>query len=507
VSNAPQDNQRLLSSFNLGPSWARDAIPRKENRIAKSIENNTTKESIPRERHNDRKFSSRRNDKRDFSRNPQNKDRPPERTFINAAPGVKVMIDPSEEAINLIAKEIAQVARVYSLFDIAKTLLDKRERFVGTYTVNESQPAIFHGHRDHSLWLTKEEAIAHLWNSEWFTDLYEQAEVETEGPKGNFQVIAKCGISGTVLGPPNYHAYQITIRNLHKEKFAADMPFDQFAASIITERSEEAVVAWVASMTTATRWRPIGQEESDWLIDKKAVENHFVQNRFSEMYVETRNVKIPAFTSGKLQSPQLLIHLKKSAFYTQSHPAIIIPSICTFLDKAHVPVFKKQGKLYSGPARPHPIPHNTSLSDRPAKIVTWLTNNPEKKLTDLWQAVLPNNEKEPTDEWLSDLFWLLSQGHVLLFADDSIVLPVKKQPLPEASAQITEKAKKPKKAKKKKRRLPRLMHINKRVAAMSESQQKQLRGFERTVSHRLRLKSKRATLRRTTEEEQIFTND
>ena len=37
---------------------------------------------------------------------------------------------------------------------------------------------------------------------------FEMQEVEVEPPKGNFPIINKCGITGELLGPPNYHRYQ-----------------------------------------------------------------------------------------------------------------------------------------------------------------------------------------------------------------------------------------------------------------------------------------------------------
>lgn len=510
MSDPLPPTQRLLSALDLGPSWARDAVPRPASRPAK-VADSSEPDVKPVRRSDDRRdrgFAPRRDERspRDDRRGPP-RSGPPNRRFsgpaeevvIAPAPGVKVLIEPNADALHLIAKEVTHVARVYSLFDIAKTLLSQRERFHGIFTVDQAKPPLYHGHRDHSLWLTKEEAVQHFWRAEWRGDLYEEEEVEIDGPSGNFQVVAKCGLSGKVLGPPNYHAYQSTIRQVHRE-FYPDMPFDRYAARIITERSEEAVQAWLHTMKTKLRWKPVGQEEIEWLEDRMAVEQHFLNNRFPEMYVATHKVEIPANTPVKFFSPALLVSFKNAARHAGGHPAIIIPTVCTLLEKEHLPVFKKQGKLYAGPSRPHPIPDETAFADRMEKIVVWMRANPETKLAKLWKAVLPEGETDPSSEWLADLYWLLSQGHLLLFSDDTLILPQRRKTepaAPEKPAKAAKQAKEPRerKRKPKKPRKSRLLAIEKRVTDLPPLLRKRLHGFDRTIAHRLRLKAQNSPSR------------
>ncbi|MFM2170445.1 MAG: hypothetical protein RI957_674, partial [Verrucomicrobiota bacterium] len=192
-----------------------------------------------------------------------------------------------------------------------------------------------------------------------------------------------------------------------------------------------------------------------------------------------------------------LVNFKNAARHAAQHAAIIIPTVCTLLEKEHLPVFKKQGKLYAGPSRPHPIPDDTAFADRMERIVLWMRANPETKLSKLWKSVLPEGETDPSAEWLADLFWLLSQGHLLLFADDTLILPLRRKA--EATPAKTEKAaptksKEPKEAKSRKRkprkrRKPLLRMIEKRVADLPPTLRKRLHGFDRTIAHRLRLKS------------------
>jgi hypothetical protein len=86
---------------------------------------------------------------------------------------------------------------------------------------------------------------------------------------------------------------------------------------------------------------------------------------------------------------------------------------------------------------------------------------------------------------------------LLLFADDTLILPQRRKVEPAAPAPkkttsskaSQEKEPKPRKRKNKKRRKPLLRVIEKRVADLPPLLRKRLHGFDRTISHRLRLKA------------------
>ena len=114
--------------------------------------------------------------------------------------------------------------------------------------------------------------------------------------------------------------------------------------------------------------------------------------------------------------------LKIAGNHARNHPAILIPAVCKAVEAEHLPVFKRQGKLYTGPARPHPLPLNAVLAERPGIMVKWIRANKPAKLEGLWKAVLPEGSTAPPAEFAADLFWLLHQGHILLFTDDTLVV-------------------------------------------------------------------------------------
>lgn len=424
----------LFDNFALGPAWAKQ-----------TSSDNTARERKYKDRFKDDDASPRRGPggKGDFSgksRNFRDRSNPREKSFERkpfiepAQPerGVRVTILPSQHAVHLVGKEIHHVARVYSLYDVAQTLLSERDRCVAQFDVTEKHAPIFSSKLDAALFLTREEAVQHAWHTPLRAQLFDEETIEVDPPTGNFQSVAKCGLSGEWLGPPNFHTYQPTLRRIHRERFA-HIPFESYSAKIITERGEEAVNAWLETMKTKVRWRLKGETSDDaWLDDPAAAQHLLATTHFAQCFEETRSTTVPGNISAKNLSPSLLTSLKHASKHVRHHPAILIPAVCRAIEAEHLPVFKRKGKLYTGPARPHPLPADAKLAERPGIMVEWIRANTPAKLQGLWQAVLPEGGTAPPAEFAADLFWLLTQGHILLFTDDTLVVQEIREPQPAA---------------------------------------------------------------------------
>ncbi|WP_411828134.1 hypothetical protein [Luteolibacter sp. AS25] len=514
----PNPLEGLLDQFALGPAWARG----KSDDQPKKYKDGGEREYKPRRR-DDRhdgggggRGRDNRNDGRGRRFDQGGRGRPEPREEIAPAEGVNVSLFPEKEAIRLICKEVHQVARVYSLFDIAQTMLSERKRMTAQFEISEKHEPFFSCKFEDAIYLTKEEALRHFLQADWRERFVEESTIEVEPPKGNFQSVARCGISGEWLGPPNYHAYQTTLRRIHRERFA-NMPFEAYSAKVRTERSEEAVAEWMESMKTQTRWRiltneeikakkaelaaaktqekdgptPVAetteeappveipetpaeepkadlpeaaepetsaeapessaevetpgenpieepaaeekpteeQPEQIWITDRAEAERAVANDVLGKAFNRTRKAKVSAAIAGKFLSPGLLVRLKGTGNHHRKHPAIIIPGVCRVLESEHMPVFKRKGKLYTGPARPSSLAPDAVLAPRPGEMVKWIRENTPAKLEGLWKALLPEGATAPPQEYAADLFWLLQQGHILLYTDDLLV--VQEQPKPQ----------------------------------------------------------------------------
>ncbi len=514
-----------LDSLDLGPAWARGEPERKAGGESegkrpkrKSGDRRTDRRGDGRGkgpqdrgqrsgRRGDRREDAGRRDGRGEGRQKFQRDRRGRRDDDRRGPraqeeiappeGFTAGVMPVEEGLDGLAKEIMAGGRTYSVFDLSKLVLGSRERFNVTFQSGKEDCGLIRCKKDGSLWLTREEAIRHFWQAEWRRDFYQEVISDAEPPKGNFQAIGRCGISGELLGPPNYHGYQTAILQLHRERFG-NMPLDAFKRKIKMEHGEEVVAAWMEKMAKRIAYRPTGgiagedgkasadqeqeeentsksevaqpaesitslkEEESspDGLLgpsekevsetaktaetaetteiaetapelppeqkapcleDPKEVERHFVEHHFEQAFQETGRAWVGGNIKGNLLSPGLLTLLRHTVAEERRYPGKLTPILCRQLSGRHVAVFKWKRKLKAGPSRPHPVPEEIVIADRPLTLLNWVTTHSGRKLELLWKDVLPEGiDDNNKADWYHDLHWLLNQGYLLLMADSTI---------------------------------------------------------------------------------------
>ncbi|HXB02105.1 MAG TPA: hypothetical protein VNV15_04725 [Opitutaceae bacterium] len=179
------------------------------------------------------------------------------------SPFFNVAFYPEDTSFAALAKTIRASCRTLELFDIARTILAKNDRFVAVVqrkpaaTTEAATPTakpapLYLSVLDGLPFETDAAVIAHVL-SKHLDKFFDLAEVEIEPPKGNFQVINRCTITGELLSPPNYHRYSQIIQQHHAAKVAR-MPFEQFRERIESVRDPELINQWLEKMKRATRY-------------------------------------------------------------------------------------------------------------------------------------------------------------------------------------------------------------------------------------------------------------
>ncbi len=173
---------------------------------------------------------------------------------------------PEDTGFSAIVKAVRASCRTFQLFEITKAVLEKNDRFV--VVVQRAKPPAAEGQSaeklaplymslpDHLPFDTEEAAVQHALSNN-LTAFFEMSEVEVDPPKGNYPIINKCGITGDLLGPPNYHRYQQILQQHYAAKIKG-MSFDRFRESIVSVREPEVAAAWLEKMKKITRytWKP-----------------------------------------------------------------------------------------------------------------------------------------------------------------------------------------------------------------------------------------------------------
>ena len=326
-----------LSNFQLVPDWLKEN-PKKQNfsNEEKSRDKNKKKE-IKRKQWNKGK-------NKNFSRNKNFRERP-ER--VAPPKGIKAEILPCKASLKQIADQIKKTARSYSVFEIAKLILSQRERYEISFTLEEPKESeLYFCSSNNSLWLSKKEAMNCLLGEETLLKYYDKESVEVEPPKGNYQSIGICGISGTTIGPPNHHSYQKEIINLHKSKFS-NIDFESYKNKIKIENSEELVDEWKKSQSFQDQYSIKGEIPNDDKIilkNREDAESHFLKNYSEKLIDSGESFIVPGNIEGKMLSQGLLSLIKNASIHAKKHPASLVNPICTILGNEGLKFFKKGKK-------------------------------------------------------------------------------------------------------------------------------------------------------------------
>ena len=157
--------------------------------------------------------------------------------------GWNLQFIPDRHGVEGMAKQIKTSAKAYPLFDLAKLVLEKPERYLVEFKrASVDSPALFQCKADGSVWSSEGDAVSHVLGNH-VESLYRKERVAVEPPKGVYPFIAVCGMSGTLLGPSNYHDYPSKISKLHAERFSS-VPFDVYKSRIKMVKDEESIQKW-----------------------------------------------------------------------------------------------------------------------------------------------------------------------------------------------------------------------------------------------------------------------
>ena len=321
--------------------------------------------------------------------------------IIASLPGLKVNIIPDQKGVESLAKQIRMQGRAYPLFDIATLVLKRPDRFRVTTSLQSDAKGIPVSEQwrcllDDSLWLSQGEAIDHVLN-EHFDQFYERLKTETEPPKGNHTFVAQCGISGKILGPPNYHGYQDALRTLHAERFAR-MNFDAFKDRVRIVREEEVVKKWIEEQSWKTEFKSKAQPEAEAIGSWEALIEDFKSNHLKDTIETGKSLTISAAAGLKTPSKPLQELIRFHVEDQRRFPLQVATMLSQMFARQGLQFFKVNRTItHVSVARPKYLDMNeTPVSTGVQKIVEFIDETPDCNRKKLFDALKPAGAASPT---------------------------------------------------------------------------------------------------------------
>lgn len=495
--NKPSEFE-LDQDLQLLPAWAR--LPASVNRYAnyagggeetrerrrgeRPFRRDRTRDERPGEPRSGPRRESRPNGPPGAPRAGRPAERRPEREKAPEEPLPEVLVNlvPEKEGVELLARQIRLTGRAYPLFQLAGLFLQQPDRLRVQFHVKKGadgqilQP-LFVCSLDETVWLSEEEVAQHVLRQH-FDTFYQTEKVPCEPPKGTYTLVALCGLSGTILGPPNYHDYQNKLRKLHSERYA-HMPFEAYKARVRIVKDEAVVKKWLEEQSWKAEYIGLNLPEPVRFADREQVEQHFRATHLPNLvkHVEEHTLTTPE--SRRYMSRGLRALLRHTLDEQRRFPLKVASQLSQQLAGHGLHFFKvNKTVVHVCVARPHYLDLNTAVvSDRVRRIIEFIQAHPgcnRRKLLDALAPAPPPppvpapapasaapageagatgaataatatpapapTEPGPTPEQtaiITDLHWLIHQGHVIEFTDGRMetAQPPKPKPAPAPKAE------------------------------------------------------------------------
>ena len=394
-----------------------------------------------------------------------------------------VAIQPEKNGVESLARQIKHTGRAYPLFDIARLILAKPERYLVVLKIRKKEDGsvvqpLFFCQVDETVWLSEDQAVDHML-SRHFNTFYKTEKTEIDPPKGTYTFVAQCGMSDQILGPPNYHGYQEKLRSLHADRFSR-LPFDVFKSRVKIVHDEEVVKQWLDDQSWKTEYIAINLPEEAKLESREAVREHFRQHHLSNLIAGVDNVALKASVFSKKTPPRMQNLVRYELDDQRRFPLKVVNVLSQEFSSHGLQFFKrKKSVTHVSVSRPHHLNlDQTPVSDSIRDIVTFVVGNQDCTRRMILDKFVPEPDKPKSAEGdstqaepplspertavLSDLHWLVHQGHVVEYANGQMEIAPKPQP-------VQPKKKKPKPDKKLKAEKPTVTEVPADASATDET--------------------------------------
>lgn len=393
------------------------------------------------------------------------------------SPHFTVTFYPEDASFAALAKTIRSSCRTFELFDIAKTVIGKPERFVVVLTRKSPDSAPAAGQLaaaptsggksgpmaisvpDGIPFENEESAIAHALDKH-LGSFFDVAEVEVDPPKGNFLIVNRCGITGELLGPPNYHRYNQILQQ-HFASRIKGMSLEAFRSRVESVRDPEVVNQWLEKMKKATRytWKqgaaPLadGQQPSPVVAFDSFEEarTHLLSQARDKVVKLVDNARFHGVLVGAIPPGEIRRSIDGALERQRRFPLDTANALRGRLRREGFTIFKKGSKGISyvcAVKRKFRIPGQT-FSESIGNLIAYIEANPMVKAGDLPRKLLglaivtpPSAPVAPQTEGATvsapllsaedqnrlsrmqgDLRWLVTEGYVTEFLDGRLFAP------------------------------------------------------------------------------------
>jgi hypothetical protein len=362
---------------------------------------------------------------------------------------VEVTFIPERAGLITIARRIAKVGRAFSLFDVASLFLSQPDYFTLKLTVMEPQapppagapdpaaapaapaPAptaekvtLFQCKECKQAFADRSQVVGHAM-AKHLDAFYKKEEQEVEPPQGAFTSVAKCGLSGELLGPPNYHSFNDRVMELYRTRYS-HLSLEEYRRRIENVHDVALIEQWKEQMKKRTVYRiASAPPETAPLQSFTEVEKHFTEHIAADMVKEGTTFTIAGPVSRELEDRRLRRAVMDAWHRENRFPLRLSITLRLAFRHLGLHTFKTAaGGNFVTAVVPVVLDPETAIPVI-KEILQALEKQPGTERLKLLEALRPGAAADSPEvhELITQLRWLVDKGHVIEFSDGRLAVP------------------------------------------------------------------------------------
>jgi hypothetical protein len=340
---------------------------------------------------------------------------------------IGIRFAPYPPALEHVTAQIKSGSVAYSLFALARLFLEKPQRYEVRLAAKPESP-LFQLGENGAFSLDREflERNAFRLARENF---YKIDITQSDPIKGSFSNVARCRLSGILLGPTNYHNYQPRLRSLYEQRFSRRMSFADYQRQIEIVNDPALLERWKEEARRVTTYTPLGEEIPVAFSSSADAERHFRAHYLSGLIRGVEEVVVGGVLSRCLPD-RILNRAVEDAWTCETRsPSDMMQELATRFRHAGLNVFRhRRGMLFVSPIRPRPlVSDQAGVSATVNAILETVGAKAAINRKELFAKLITDSASEGAESrklgFACDLRWLVSEGYIIEFNDGSLDLP------------------------------------------------------------------------------------
>jgi len=340
---------------------------------------------------------------------------------------------PYSPAFENVVAQIKSASVAYSLFALARLFLEKPVGYEVCLAAKQESPLFQLG--DNGMVSADLEFLERNAFRFAHRDFYKIDVSETDPIKGNFSNVARCRLSGTLLGPTNHHTYQPQLRSLYEQRFSRRMSFVDYQRQVEIVSDTTLVERWKEEVRKVTSYTTLREENPVTFSSAVEAERHFRSHYLPGLIRSIEEATIGGAMSRRLPHTMLNRAIEEAWAGETRSPSNMMQELASQFRQNGLHVFRhRRGMLFVSPIRARAFVHEQAgVSPSVNAILEALSGKAAISRKQLFEKLIGGSASEDADArslaLASDLRWLINEGYVIEFNDGSLDLPrVKAKP-------------------------------------------------------------------------------